>query len=109
MYDAFIPFISAMGVFLAPYGGVYIAEFFVGARDRFVFDDKRDEPAIRWTAIASWASGIAIAIATSDPAAGFGLGSFTLTSIPALDGLIASFVVQGILTRVNRTAPKESA
>ena len=109
MYDAFIPFISAMGVFLAPYGGVYVAEFFVGSRDRFVFDDTGDEPAVRWPAIVSWVLGIAVAIATSDPAAGLGLGIFTLTSIPALDGLIAAFVVQGILTRVNRTVSKELA
>lgn len=109
IYDAFIPFISAMGVFLAPYGGVYVAEFFVGGRERFVFDGERDEPGVRWRAVASWAAGIFIAIATSDPSAGLGLGLFSLSSIPALDGLITGFLIQSILTRLNRTAPKEKA
>ncbi|MGL3806435.1 cytosine permease [Paeniglutamicibacter sp. R2-26] len=109
MYDAFIPFIAAMGVFLAPYGGVYVAEFFLGERTRFVFDGTHEEPAVRWPAIVSWAAGIFVALATSDPAAGLGLGLFGLTSIPALDGLVAAFLVQGLLTRLNRTSPKETA
>lgn len=100
MYDAFIPFISAMGIALAPYGGVYIAEFFFGDRTRFSFEHALNEPAVRWPAIISWLAGITVALLTSDPDFGLGFGAFTLTTIPSMDGLITAVIIQTILTRM---------
>lgn len=109
MYDAFIPFISAMGIALAPYGGVYIAEFFFGDRTRFSFEHALSEPTVRWPAVISWLAGIAVALLSSDPAFGLGFGALTLTTIPSMDGLITAVVIQGILTRTLRSTEKATA
>jgi len=95
--DFFVPFILAIGVVIAPYGGVYLASYLTGRRSgRFDADADHERlalPTIDGWAVAAWVGGIVVALATTNPADGLGFGWFSLTTISALDGLIAGFVI----------------
>ena len=90
--DWFINFISAIGIVIAPFGGVYIANFFAN-RSHTRFKHGSDVPTITVLPIVAWILGIATALMTTQPADGLGFGLFSLTLIPSLDGLLVSFVV----------------
>lgn len=90
--DAFVPFLLAIGIVIAPYGGVYLAAFFMERRSGR-FEAGADLPTINGWAIAAWLTGIFAALTTTVPVGGVGFGWVTLTTIPALDGLLVGFVV----------------
>lgn len=90
--DWFINFISAIGIVIAPFGGVYIANFFAN-RSHARFKHGSDVPTITVLPIIAWILGIATALMTTQPADGLGFGLFSLTLIPSLDGLLVSFAV----------------
>ena len=96
IYDAFIPFISLMGTFIAPYGGVYLAEFFTRRGSRLRTGDTQT-PAIDGWAFVAWGVGCAMGIATTQLGDGLGIGLFSLTTIPALDAVIAAFVAHAVI------------
>lgn len=102
--DAFIPFISAIGIIVAPYGGVYLAAFVVDHRaGRFKLAEA--ERTVKPIALIAWVLGILVAVATTRPADGLGIGLFDLSTIPALDGLVVGFIaylVLGFATRRKR-------
>ena len=106
MYDAFIPFIAAMGIVIAPYGGVYLAEFFVVDRARFTFHEGDRIQSVNWQSVAAWLTGCAVAVMTANPADGLGLDWFTMTTISAMDGLIVAFVAQAALGLLNTSRRK---
>lgn len=90
--DYFISFLSAIGIIVAPFGGVYLATFYLDrGRARFKRGDARRT--VEPIAIIAWIAGIFTALATARPEDGLGLGWFTLTSVSAIDGLIVGFVV----------------
>ncbi|KAM9862060.1 cytosine permease [Leucobacter sp. BZR 635] len=96
IYDAFIPFISLMGTFIAPYGGVYLAEYFTRRRSRLRLGSEH-APAIDGWAFVAWGVGCAVGVATTQPGDGLGLGLFSLTTIPALDAILAAFVTHALI------------
>jgi cytosine permease len=102
IYDAFIPFISLMGALIAPYGGVYLADFFTHRSSRLRQTDPRI-PAVDVRAFVSWIIGGLVGLATTQPSDGFGFGLFTLTTIPALDALLVAFVVHALLGMSQRS------
>jgi len=99
--DFFVPFILAIGVVIAPYGGVYLAAYLTGRRSPR-WSAGAAVPTVDGWAIAAWAVGILVALATTNPADGLGLGWFSLTTISALDGLIVGFVVYLALLPLRR-------
>lgn len=101
IYDHFIPFISLMGTFIAPYGGVYLAEFFTRSSSRLRTGAKA-VPAVDPWAFASWAVGCFVGIATTQPGDGLGLGIATITTIPALDAILAAFVTHALIGLARR-------
>ncbi|GAA1314392.1 cytosine permease [Leucobacter albus] len=101
IYDAFIPFISLMGTFIAPYGGVYLAEFFTRARSRLRTGADL-VPALDGWAFVAWGVGCAVGISTTQPGDGLGVGLFTLTTIPAVDAILAAFVTHALIGLVRR-------
>ncbi|WP_353827715.1 cytosine permease [Agromyces sp. SYSU T0242] len=90
--DNFIPFISAIGVVVAPFGGVYLASFVVERRSGR-FDLDAEHRSVNGWAVAAWVVGTVVALATTRPSDGLGFGWFDLTTIPALDGLLVGFAV----------------
>lgn len=104
--DWFIVFISAIGVVIAPFGGVYLANY-VAHRSHARFTAEAQHRTIAVLPIVAWLIGILIALATTRPADGIGLGFFTLTNIPALDGLIAGFAASLAFALVQRAREKE--
>ncbi|GAA1963271.1 cytosine permease [Agromyces allii] len=106
--DGFIPFISAIGIVIAPFGGVYVAAFVVDHRaGRFAVAET--ERSVHPLAIVAWIAGILVAFAATRPADGLGLGLFDLTTIPALDGLLVGFVVFLVLGLIARRARTDAA
>lgn len=89
--DWFINFISAIGIVIAPFGGVYIANFFAN-RKHTRFEHHSDVPRITVLPVIAWLLGIATALMTTQTSDGLGFGLFSLTLIPALDGLLVAFV-----------------
>lgn len=101
LYDAFIPFISVMGTFIAPYGGVYLAEFFARRTSR-LRTGSTTVPAVDVWAFVSWAIGGLVGVCTTQPDSGLGFGLFTFTTIPALDAIIAAFVAHAVIGLIRR-------
>ncbi len=101
IYDAFIPFISVMGTFIAPYGGVYLAEFFARRSSR-LRTGASAVPAVDPWAFVSWAIGGLVGVCTTQPGNGLGLGLFSFTTIPALDAILAAFVAHALIGLVRR-------
>ena len=102
IYDAFIPFISVMGTFIAPYGGVYLAEFFTRSKSRLRLHARASgsvpvAPSIDVWAFVSWGLGCLTGVLTTQAGDGLGLGVFTLTTIPALDAVLVAFVAHAVL------------
>lgn len=99
--DYFVPFLSAIGIVIAPYGGVYLASFLAERRTGRFASDVTVGTVDTW-AVASWVIGILAALATTSPADGLGLGLFSFTTIPALDGLVVGFVAYLALSFLRR-------
>lgn len=91
--DYFIAFLSAIGIIVAPFGGVYLATFIFG-RARFALGDARRT--VEPLALVAWVLGILTALSTAVPADGLGFGLFTFTTVSSLDGLIVGFVAYAI-------------
>lgn len=106
--DFFVPFILAIGVIIAPYGGVYLAAFLSGRRGAR-WAAGAEVPTVDGWAVAAWVVGILAALATTNPADGLGFGWFSLTTISALDGLVVGFVAYlALLPLRRRELPTEA-
>lgn len=109
IYDAFIPFISVMGTFIAPYGGVYLAEFFTRSSSRLRqhatpgVDHEATAasvPTVDAWAFVSWGIGCLVGVMTTQAGDGLGLGVLSLTTIPALDAILAAFIAHALISLV---------
>lgn len=103
--DFFIQFILITGIVIAPFGGVYLAAFVTDRRPTR-WNADREVPMFNGWAIGAWVAGVFVALATVNPADGLGFGWFTLTTIPALDGLIAGAIIYLALAAVRRRVSK---
>lgn len=90
IFSHFIQLLIGLGITIGPIAGVYLCDFMLR---RPVYDADRSavDPAVRWTAIIAWLTGILAGVATL-PQAEMGFGWFRLTSISAIDALAAAFV-----------------
>ena len=84
----FIQLLIGLGITVGPIAGVYLSDFMLR---RAAYDANRSaaEPAVRWSAIIAWLTGILAGVATLPPGE-MGFGWFRLTSISAIDALAAA-------------------
>ncbi|WGD37897.1 cytosine permease [Lysinibacter sp. HNR] len=107
IYDAFIPFISIMGAFIAPYGGVYLADFFIRRSERLRNSDAYTPKIDGWPFIA-WGVGALVGFCTTRPGDGLGWGILSLTTIPALDAIVTAFLIHSIISLLRNPAEKRT-
>lgn len=84
--DFFLPFVLFIGIAATPIAGVYIADYFIVSRRRYELRDLSDRPGIGYPAIAAWLAGSAISFIASEE-------YIVLSTVPAVDGLMAAFVL----------------
>ena len=101
--DYFLPFVFFLGIATSPVAGIYLADFFVLHRGKRDFADLEDVPAIGAAAYVSWLAGSGVAYMTTYTSA-------TITTIPAVDGLLVGFLVYLAWHRLRRVGSlKESS
>jgi cytosine permease len=89
---------SITGVIVAPIASIYMVEFFLLNRQRFMFSFIQDKkvPRIYWNAILSWVIASSIGLMTI-PSAEYGLGLFELTGAPSIDTFLIAGLVHFLL------------
>ncbi|QKG85049.1 cytosine permease [Kroppenstedtia pulmonis] len=109
IYDNFIGFLSILSPFAAPIAGIYLVEYFFLNRSRFKVAYLREMkvPSVYWHSLIVWFVSALLAMMTTSSEDG-GLGLFTLTQVPVLDGLFSSMLLQWVLGKVmDRSKPGE--
>lgn len=84
--DAFLPFVLFIGIATTPIAGVYIADYFIVNRRRYRLRDLPARPETGYLAIAAWLAGSSISFVSSKQ-------HLVLSTVPAVDGLIAAFIL----------------
>lgn len=84
--DFFLPFVLFIGIAATPIAGVYIADYFIVNRRRYRLRDLAARPRIGYMAITAWFAGSSIAFLANE-------GYITLSTVPAVDGLAAAFLI----------------
>jgi cytosine permease len=90
IFAHFIQLLIGLGITIGPIAGVYLSDFML-RRAAYGASRSAVEPAVRWSAIIAWLTGILAGVATLPPGE-MGFGWFRLTSISAIDALAAAFV-----------------
>lgn len=95
IYDNFIGFLSMLSPFAAPIAGIYLVEYFFLNRERFKVAYLREQKvaSIYWHSLIVWLISAILALMTT-PSTDGGLGLFTLTQVPVLDGLFSAMLLQ---------------
>ncbi|MEM6585187.1 MAG: hypothetical protein AAF692_05485, partial [Pseudomonadota bacterium] len=91
--ESFIPFLIYLTVIFIPVGAVILADYFVVNREGYQFERFGELPAIRWPALAAWATGSGVALAVME-------GWITLTGTLAIDAIAVSFFLHIALTKM---------
>ncbi|GAA0825588.1 cytosine permease [Marinomonas arenicola] len=104
MIEYFTSFLTLLGVVIAPSAGVYLAQYYF--LDRSVMSFERTQTAPNWLlkGLISWFFGCVVSACTATEF----LGLFSITSISAVDGILASLVAYIVLmTFSNLRKPAE--
>ncbi|MEL0613060.1 cytosine permease [Marinomonas arenicola] len=99
MIDMFTVFLTLLGVVIAPSAGVYLAQYYFLDRSVMSFEGTQTAPKWLLKGLASWAFGCVISACTASEF----LGLFSLTSISAVDGILASLVAYIVLVKLSET------
>jgi cytosine permease len=83
LIEHFVPFLHLLGIALPPVAGIYIAHYFFISRGNYSEQALRETPAFRPEALAAWFIACLLGYATLHD-------YVTLTTVPAMDSLIAS-------------------
>lgn len=83
--DRFVPFLNILAITVPPIAAVYVADFFLVARERYEARDP-ELAAIRWTAWIAWSLACLVGFLTTT-------GRMPGTGMPAADSLIVAFVL----------------
>lgn len=84
--DFFLPFVLFIGIAATPLAGVYIIDFFVVRRGNYDIETLTQAAPVKYPALIAWVAGAGCAwLATYE--------IITLTTVPAIDSLIAASVV----------------
>lgn len=96
----FIPWLSALGIVIAPIAGVIIADY-LNDPEKYAFKNLKKVPAYNHTAIGTWLIGCLVGFATA-PSGVKGLELFSFTTIPPLDALLVTFIVKYALEKIRK-------
>jgi cytosine permease len=91
LVDKIVSFLVLIGTFIAPISGVFVVGA-VDPRDSANPNKIAEAPKWRYGALVSWLSGITIGWITT-PRAALGFGLLELTTVPALDAILAAAAV----------------
>lgn len=94
----FIPLLIALGILIAPLAGVYIVDFWLQPE---LYKPNASQAVWRSTPFLAWILGSGFGYLTL-PEDALGAGLFTLTTIPALDAILAGALCKMILTSTIR-------
>jgi cytosine permease len=94
----YVPFLIILSVVLPPIAGVYTGDYLV-RRKVYETAGLENLSRLRPLTLAAWLLGVAVGFATA-PKGEMGLGLFNLTTLPAIDSFLASFVAQLALVRL---------
>ncbi|MEZ8324229.1 cytosine permease [Vibrio cyclitrophicus] len=103
MVNKFTDFLMLLSVTIAPAAGVYIVQYYVLDSTKMSFENIQQVPAWMFKGLASWAFGTAFSACTAPEF--FNL--FSLTSISALDGILAAGVIYLALMKLSPSSDKE--
>ncbi|MEZ8645369.1 cytosine permease [Vibrio cyclitrophicus 1F53] len=103
MVNKFTDFLMLLSVTIAPAAGVYIVQYYVLDSTKISFENIQQVPAWMFKGLASWAFGTAFSACTAPEF--FNL--FSLTSISALDGILAAGVIYLALMKLSPSSNKE--
>lgn len=103
MVNKFTDFLMLLSVAIAPAAGVYIVQYYVLDSTKMSFENIQQVPAWMFKGLASWAFGTAFSACTAPEF--FNL--FSLTSISALDGILAAGVIYLALMKLSPSSDKE--
>lgn len=98
IYDNFTDFLSVLGILIPPIAGVVIVDYFVIRKFTYATAADHQVKSIRIYPTAAWVAGSLIALLTT-------YTGFTLTTIPAVDGLVVGATLQFFLGRYVETGP----
>jgi cytosine permease len=84
--DYFIGFLIFLGISIPPVAGIYIADYFFVHNRNYELANLKKQPAIAYPAFIAWIIASTVAYLTTND-------FFTLTSIPACDAVVVSFIL----------------
>lgn len=96
MVNLFTAFLTFLGVTIAPSAGVYLAQYYFLDKQHMSFERIQSAPKWIIKGLAAWLFGSVVSACT----AGEFFNLFTITSISAIDGILASFVAYLILVKL---------
>ena len=98
IYDNFISFLSILSIMIPPVGGIYVADYMIRSHS---YDFKRIDSVRKFNvwSLVIWVLAITVAFLTTAPPTG--LGILSITSVPAVDAFVISFVLQFIVSKFN--------
>lgn len=85
MYDWLIPYMTLLGTFIPPLGGVIMADFFIRHRRHYPALDEAAVPRFNYRGLAAYAAG--------------SLAALALPGIPPVNGIVAALLVYACLER----------
>jgi len=98
IFEHFIELLIFAGIAIAPIAGVYLADF---QRDPSRFTEGGPNSSVCWHSFAAWAGCSFVGLAAL-PRSSHGLELVRMTSIPALDALLAAALCQWLLVKMAR-------
>lgn len=102
IYDNFVVFLSVLGILIPPMAGVIVADYFFTRKYRYATAAEHQVRALRALPMLAWVAGSLVSLLSTYTA-------FTLTSVPALDGLLVAGVLQYLLGRFVEQGPDSAA
>ena len=84
--DFFLPFVLFIGIAATPIAGVYIADYFIVSGRNYRLRELPTRPRVGYIAIFSWLAGSGISFVANEELV-------TLSTVPAVDGLISAFLI----------------
>lgn len=100
IYDNFIDFLSVLGILIPPIAGVVIVDYFLIRKFTYSTAAEYEVKPIRIYPTAAWVAGSLVALAST-------YTGFTLTTIPAVDGLLVAGVLQYLFGTYVEDGPAE--
>ncbi len=90
IYDFLIVYLSALGIFIPPLGGIIIGDYFFVWKAKIPRMETVEFPGVRWSAVLAYLLGVLAAY----------LGSRTGVGVPPLNGIIVAAVLMPIVSNI---------